>query len=95
MEHDGHTLTMERHVVVFKAVQPSSLAIEKSEHDELGHESNDVILSIFCNALVLSQTNQDRLHLRKKKKDGHQTTQYHPTTSVEKYTTHEILLATN
>lgn len=59
VEKDGHTLTMERHVVVFEAVEPSPLAIEKSEHDELGHESNYVILCIFCYALILTQTHQD------------------------------------
>lgn len=82
-------------MVIFKAIEPSSLTIEESRKNEFWHESNDIVLSIFCYALILSQTHKDRLHLSKKNEDGYKATQYHPATSVEKHAAHKILFCTN
>ena len=95
MEDDGHTLTIQRYVVIFEAVEPSPLAIKKSKQDELWDANNYEVFSIFRYAFILAQTYEDLLHLSKKNKDGHQRTQYHPTTPLEKYTTQEILLCTD
>ena len=53
------------------------------------------MLSITGYALILTQAYKDRLNLCEKYENGDQATEYQPSTSVEKHSTHKILLSTN
>ena len=78
-------------MIILEAVEPSPLAVKQAVEDQLWHQDQYVTLSILGYALILSEENQDCLHLGEQHENRQETAQDHPPAPIQKNSAHKVL----